>query len=197
MRIVLAVHLLLLIGLAAWFLTSRAGETPPAGATMPSVKHLEPLTALIAYRVHVTDGVVETIEGNTGSLQAAVLIHGDALINVDLDEACFTRISERSRTAVLLLPRPHVESARVDHSHSSVFNLSTSGLWRFLPTDAGRAELIDRAMRQAQHVVEAAANEDEVIDKARRRAESLIVSFFEDSMGWSVRVRWSDATDGQ
>lgn len=129
------------------------------------------------------------ISGYLGGLQAAVIVRGDAVLTVDLNKATFEELDHQARTAVILLPLPHVESARVDHEHTRIFSIYSTGLWAVVPGDDGRAEIINRALLLAQRAIETAAEEAEVMEQARSRAEQLICTFFTD-LNWSVTVRW-------
>ena len=111
---------------------------------------------------------------------------------VDLSKARIELVGVEARTATIVLPPPHVVSARVDHTRSRIFDVQASGLWSIIPTDAGRAELIDQAMRQAQESVRCAASDQAIMEQARTRAALLICTFLADSLGWSVEVRWLD-----
>ena len=180
-----------------WMLASRL-LAPPSGITSaPTVEQLKPLAALMTHRVVVVDALTVTIAGYTGDLRAAVIVRGDAMVTVDLTQARIEAIDHEARTAVIVLPPPHVVSARVDHEHTSVFSIESSGLWALVPTDDGRAELIDMAMRQAQQAVARASSEPVVIEQSRARAEALICSFFAESLKWSVIVQWADKPDAR
>lgn len=186
------VFVFVMVGLLAWTLAGRL-HSPATGITSaPTIDALKPLVALMTHRVVVVDALTVTIAGYTGDLRAAVVVRGDAMLTVDLTQAHLEEVNHDARTAVLILPKPHVVSARVDHEHSHVFSIEASGLWAFVPGDDGRAEIIDQAMRQAQQAVLRAASEPGVIEQARTRAEGLIRSFFAESLRWTVIVCWAD-----
>lgn len=184
--------LLIAASLLAWMLAGRL-FAPPSGITSaPSVEQLKPLAALMTHRVVVVDALTVTIAGYVGDLRAAVIVRGDAMLTVDLAQAVIQDIDHEARTAVIVLPSPHVLSARVDHDHTRIFSIEASGLWSLMPGDGGRAEIIDRAMREAQQAIAKAAGAPLVIEQARARAQVLICSFFADAMKWSITVRWAD-----
>lgn len=191
-RSVKRIMLLVTVGLLAWMLAGRL-FAPPSGITSaPSVEQLKPLAALMTHRVVVVDALTVTITGYVGELRAAVIVRGDAMLTVDLAQATIKDIEHEARTVVIVLPPPHVLSARVDHEHTRIFSVEASGLWALMPGVGGRAEIIDRALREAQEVIAKAASEPLVIEQARARAQALICSFFADSMKWSITVRWAD-----
>lgn len=143
-------------------------------------------------RVVVTDVVVTSITGLTGELRAAVVVRGDALITVDLSTASIEVIDQDTRTAKIILPSPQVISARVDHEQTRIFSIQATGLWAIVSSDDGQAVLIDQAMKQAQQAITKAANESPMIHQARTRAETLICSFFANTLQWNVTVQWAD-----
>ncbi len=182
----------LAIGLLVSVLAGRL-LGPPSGVTSaPSVEQLRPLAALMTHRVIVVDAVTSVISGHTGEVRAAVVLRGDAILSVDLMQARIEEGDPNERTAVIVLPPPHVLSARVDHEATRIFNVEASGLWSLVPSDEVRAVIIDQAMRVAQQAVMKAASEPLVMDEARTRAEALISAFFRDSLNWSVTVCWAD-----
>ena len=183
---------LIIVGLLAWMLAGRLDSPATTITSAPTIDALKPLAALMTHRVFVVDVLAITVSGYTGDLRAAVLVRGDAMVTVDLTQARIEELNHEARTAVLILPRPQVVSARVDHDHSHVFSIEASGLWAVVPSDDGRAEIIDQAMRQAQRAVLKAASEPVVIEEARTRAETLVCAFFRDTLLWSITVRWAD-----
>ena len=188
---------LIMVGLLAWTLAGRFHSPTIAITSAPTIDALKPLAALMTHRVVVVDALTITISGFTGDLRAAVLVRGDAMVSVDLTKAQLKEINHDAKTAVLVLPRPHVVSARVDHDHSHLFSIEASGLWAVVPSDDGRAQVIDQAMRQAQREVLKAASEPAVIEEARTRAETLVCAFFRDTLQWSITVHWADESSAR
>ncbi len=185
--------LIVAVGLLAMMLAGRLLAPVVESTSAPTIEHLQPLASLITTKVHVTDVVTANIVGQTGDLRAAIIVHGDAMISVDLTKARIEQVDLEARTATIVLPPPHVVSARVDHNRSRIFDIQASGLWSFIPTDAGRAELIDQAMRLAQESVRRAASDQAIMEQARTRAASLICTFMAESLDWSVEVKWLGA----
>ena len=180
-------------GLLAWMLAGRLIVPLPEVASAPTIEKLKPIAALLTHKVVVTDTVVTSIAGFTGHVRAALIVKGDAVISIDLTDAVIEVIDRDARTVVIRLPPPKVVSARVDHRQTRIFGIESSGLWALVPTDDGRAELIDRALRLAQASVRRAASEPAILQQARTRAESLICTFIAETLGWSVEVQWIDS----
>lgn len=146
-------------------------------------------------RVVVTDVVMTSITGMTGELRAAVIVRGDALITVDLSKARIEVFNHDAREAKIILPPPQVISARVDHEQTRIFSIQATGLWAIVSSDDGQAVLIDQAMQLAQQSITKAASESPMIEQARSRAETLICSFFANSLQWNATVQWADLPD--
>ncbi len=144
--------IILLVGLVAWVLVSRLlSPSPPTGTrSAPTIEQLKPLAELMTHRVVVVDALTVAIAGYTGDMKAAVVVRGDALITVDLTQARLDILDRDAGIAVIILPSPHVVSARVDHEQTKLVSIESSGLWAWVPGDGGRAELVDLAMKQAQ-----------------------------------------------
>lgn len=96
-----------------------------------------------------------------------------------------------ARTAVLVLPPPAVRSPRLDQERTRLFTVSSQGLWRLVPGDAGQTAVVNDAYRHAQRVVAAAASEIDLLAECRRNTEKALACFF-DAAGWHVTIRWSD-----
>ncbi len=75
-----------------------------------------------------------------------------------------------------------------------IFAIQTSGMWRLLPTDAGRAELVTRTLQAAQRAITLAANQDELIEFARQSAERLLKEYLDQALSWELSIRWMDQT---
>ncbi len=144
--------IILLVGLLAWVLVGRllSPSPPPGTRSAPTIEQLKPLAELMTHRVVVVDALTVAIAGYTGDMKAAVVVRGDALITVDLTQARLDILDRDAGIAVIILPSPHVVSARVDHEQTKLFSIESSGLWAWVPGDGGRAELVDLAMKQAQ-----------------------------------------------
>lgn len=184
-----------MITLFASNLNDEPSATPIETTSAPSVEQLQALTSLVTTNVHVTDALTVNLTGRTGQLRAAVIVRGNAMISIDLTQARIEQIDQVGRTATIVLPTPHVVHARLDHNRTRIFSIEATGLWSMIPTDVGRAELIDQAMREAQQAVHRAAGDSDIIEQSRIRVETLICTFFADAMNWSVTVVWFDAID--
>ncbi len=195
MKFIVIASCVILIVLIAAMLDDQPSAAPVEITSAPSVEHIQHLASLVTANVHVTDALMIKMTGRTGQLRAAVIVHGDAMISIDLTQARIEQIDHQAKTATITLPQPHVAHARLDHDRTRIFSIEATGLWSMMPTDVGRAELIDRAMREAQHAVHRAASDPNIIEQSRTRAENLICTFFDDSMTWSVTVDWIDAID--
>jgi len=63
-----------------------------------------------------------------------------------------------------------------------------SSRWLVIGDEAAR-KLVNKAMREAQAVVESAAKDPGLVEQARRRAERVLRGAFE-VIGWEVALRW-------
>ncbi|WP_148591015.1 DUF4230 domain-containing protein [Aquisphaera giovannonii] len=175
--------------LAATSAAGLLGDTPPSIAPSgPTVVQLERLRHLVSRRVHVADVLV----GESRWLEGSWLVVGDALIGVDASRAEVVGRDELSRTATIVLPRPAVISARVDHERTRRWDVRSRGwipLAGALLGDRGAME--GRAMLEAQRLVERAASSDDFATSAREGVEGLLQEFYR-GVGWRVAVRWKE-----
>jgi len=161
---------------------------PPPGHLV--LEQIQQMATLATSRIEVADVHTTVLTGATGSLRMVVLVRGEALVGVDLSEARLETIDAAGRCAVLVLPPPEVLSARIDHHRTAMHSMDATGLWRLLPPDAGRAELTERCMREAEHRIRRAGDSDERMRQARIQAETVIGQLGDRAMQWTLTVRW-------
>jgi hypothetical protein len=168
---------------------------PPVAAdgihTGPSIERLLELSQLLTLRIDVVDVLVSRVDGITGGVQLAMLVKGDVALGIDLSQARFEHVDNANCTAVLILPAPQPSCARVDHDRSRLFALTFDGLWAITPGTRDYLAVVDKAMAEAQDLVASAARNNDADERARRHAEVLLGAFFH-SIGWDVRIRWTD-----
>ena len=193
-RIIRAVLLTLISGTGGFCLGRQLSVRPvrevSSTHTGPTIEQIQRLAALVTTKVDIADVQVTTAQGYVGSLKVAVVVKGDLLLGVDLNQAKLERVDTKARTAVLVLPQPQVTSPRLDHERTRLFDISAHGLWMLVPGEAGRTTLINRAYADAQQLVSQAAGDPELLGRSRRQAEQVLGSFF-SAAGWTVSIRWN------
>jgi hypothetical protein len=162
-------------------------DTPPAiGSAGPTVVQLERLAYLVSSRVHVADVLV----GESRWLEGSWIIQGDALIGVDMAKSEVVDRDERARTATIVLPRPTVLSARVNHEKSQQWDVKSRSWISMAGSLLGdRPAMEKQAMLEAQRLVERAASAEEFMASARQGIEGMLAEFYR-GVGWHVSVRW-------
>lgn len=181
----------LVLSRLAWPHPVRSVPAPITTHTGLTIQQIQPLSSLVTTRVDVADIQETTINGYTGSMKVAILVKGDFLLGVDLSKARFENVDAERKTARLILPQPTVTSARVDHTRTRVFAITSNGLWQLVPGDEGKPQLINRAYADAQRIVASAAEDPELIQRARDQAQTVLRTFFE-MLGWSVSIRFTE-----
>ena len=171
--------------LRAWDLGIR--ETPPSFSSPgPTVVQLERLQQLVSTRVHVADVLV----GESRWLEGCWIIQGDALLAVDMSKAEVKDRDEKARTAAIVLPRPAVLSARVNHERTQRWDIKSRSWIPLAGSLLGDRRAIEQqAMREAQRFVERAAGTEDNKAAARQGVESMLAEFYR-AVGWQVSVRW-------
>ena len=162
-------------------------ETPPTFSSPgPTVVQLERLRQLVSTRVHVADVLV----GESRWLEGSWIIQGDALLAVDMSKAEIKDRDEKARTAAIVLPRPAVLSARVNHEKTQRWDIKSRSWIPLAGSFLGdRRALEEQAMREAQRLVERAAGTEANKAAARQGVESMLAEFYR-AVGWQVSVRW-------
>ena len=150
----------------------------------PTVERLKKLAQLVTLNVSVADVLVGEGKGCRGSW----LIKGDALIGIDLNNAEIVSKNDETKQATIRLPRPRVIQARVDHGRTRTWNVARLH-WYTIGWDSDA--LRDAVMKQAQELVQHAAENESNLLQAQIHAEEIIKSFYSE-VGWSVTVKWQD-----
>ena len=141
-------------------------ETPPTFRSPgPTVVQLERLQQLVSTRVHVADVLV----GESRWLEGSWIIQGDALLAVDMSKAEVKDGDEKARTATIVLPRPAVLSARVNHEKTQRWDIKSRSWIPLAGALLGDRRAIEKqAMLEAQRLVERAAGTDDNKAAARQ-----------------------------
>jgi hypothetical protein len=136
--------------------------------------------------VHVADVLV----GESRWLEGSWIIAGDALLAVDMSKAEVTDRDEKARTATIVLPRPAVLSARVNHEKSQRWDIKSRSWVPLAGAILGDRQALEmQAMLEAQRLVERAAGTEDNAATARQGVESMLAEFYR-AVGWQVSVRW-------
>ena len=186
--LVLKLALIVLVVLAAWWIyAARQPAQPKIVSLGPTVEEVQKLSELVTLRIYISDVLVGSDEQWNGSVEAAFLVKGDALISVDLARMDVAKDVEK-KTAVLTLPKPRILSARVDHERSKMWDIKRG--WLVIGDERAK-NVYQSGFLHAQRLVEQVAGQDEWIDKARLQAEALLKGFY-SALGWTVEVKWKD-----
>lgn len=183
------------VGVATLLPLRRGGSGEGGGVvhahTGPTLEQVRGLAALTVLSVDVADVQVSDLHGFTGGIKAALVVKGELALSTDLSAARFESVDVQNRTAVLVLPPPHVSSPRLDHSRTRLVWVWEYGLWQAVPGDRPHAAVVNRAYQEAQAVIAAAGQDPSLDPRARAQAESVLGTFF-NALGWQVSVRWSE-----
>lgn len=154
-----------------------------------TLERLQEVAELLTLRIGVEETLVTQIDGYVGGISVTLLVRGDVSLGVDLAQGRLVQVDPSRRRATLVLPPPHCVAPRVDQERSQVLALSRSGLWRMAPTSRPESAVLQAALLDAQHRVEAAA----ASPPARRRAQAhaaAVLQRFGQSLGWTIDLRW-------
>ncbi|QOV88446.1 DUF4230 domain-containing protein [Humisphaera borealis] len=171
---------------------SGSGSQPPpftnhhVGVSIADLQELAELTIL---KVDLADVQETTLTGNTGTARATLLIAGDARIGTDLAKAKIIKCDEATRTLVLQLPLPVVQSVRLDHARTRLTSIRRTGLWRLMPSEETRTDLVNAAFAEAQRQLEKAAGRLELREKAQAKAEAILRDHLKVAH-WDLGVDW-------
>jgi hypothetical protein len=162
-------------------------ETPPSfRSTGPTIVQLERLQYLVSTRVNVADVLV----GESRWLAGSWIIQGDALIGVDMTRAQVREKDPKGQTAVIVLPRPTVISARVNHNKSQQWDIKSRSWIPLASLLLGdRTTMEKQAMVEAQRLIERAAASEDINETARRFVQGTLAELYR-GVGWNISVQW-------
>ena len=186
-RLFLALFALLLLAflLARWWIAQPA----PITLTPMTIEQIQALAELVIARVHVSDVRECRIDGFTGGTRALLVVKGEILLGVDLEQAQFAGHDPVRRSATLLLPEPRVTSVCLDHQATRISAMGPHGLWVLVPWRTMDQRVINRAYQEAQAAVEAVATEPEPLRQAKSHAEAVLQRFA-TAMSWQLHIQW-------
>jgi hypothetical protein len=162
-------------------------QPPVIQSQGPTTERLEQLSRLVATRVYVADVLIG--EGN--GCRGVWLVHGDALIAVDLSKAAIVTKDDATKKATIRLPQPEILQARVDHERTRTWEVKST---TWIPWTSDSDSLRDEVMKHAQRLVARAAASGENLSQAKRSAESVIRGFYSE-VGWTVAVTWASPSE--
>ncbi len=182
------------MGLAAavgYVLRSRSPD-PDILSSGPTIENVQRLARLVALRIAISDVHMSQLRGYTGSVRMVLLVKGEVEVATDLQQARFEAVDVAAHTATLMLPIPLAGNPRLDHERTRIYCIDRSGLWAFLPGQAGEAELANQCMQEAQRLLAQASVKPSLMAEARDHAEQVLGGFFE-ALQWHVTIKWIPA----
>ena len=175
--------------IVTWVLKHDIAPVAPMTTSIgPTLDRIMPLSNLTTLKVDVADVLVSELPGHTGSLRTIVIVKGDVTLGVDLSSA---HLEHADATHLIIhLPQPRVQSARLDHDHTRLLELRSSGLWAITPgsSDTDTAA-INHAMKDAQHIIEETGHNPDLIARCRTQTEQVLQLFLQPT-GQTIECHW-------
>jgi hypothetical protein len=136
------------------------------------INKIEAIGKLELVKYHIKDIVEHTTEMDWWPDPKVVLIvSGEVAACVDLSKVDSTDISIKQNEITVMLPAPEVCYFKVNHEDSQVYNVDD----KFL--DQGK--LIDKAYRQAEAQVKAAALKMGILEETKKNAQMILKPMLE------------------
>lgn len=190
-QILWTVLVLVIGGALGVCLGPRYRTSTPTAVTAPVIGRITELADLVVLRVPVSKVHVTRIGGYVGGVDCIVLVNGEVEISSDMMLARFEKVDVDARRATLILSRPVVRHARLDHEQTIVYRIDRKGLWIVVPSGEPTRGVINKAMREAQLCVQRVGEDPQLVDRSRRRTEQVLNQVMV-SMGWEVNVEWRE-----
>lgn len=191
LKITALIALIVIVVPAAWRLTEFIGGSRQAKSDVgPTIESIAALSELTTLKFEVSDALVTTIPGYTGSVKAMMVLRGDVRLGVDMSQAKFEQVDREAKHVILRLPAPKVVSARLDHLYTKLVAVWQQGLWLVTPGgNEAETAAANRAMQEGQRIVESLALRPDHLSASREQTRKILTQFVE-SIGWTVEVRW-------
>ena len=173
-----AILLAVLVG-GVWM--AYAGLPNHSGSPLPPISRVQEMNALATLRVQIDD----SLKGENENWEVHWILHGEAVLGVDLSQATYSSVDEANRAATLSLPHSHVISSKIDHNRSGELRAISKKL---IPL-SGRQSLRDEVWKHADEKVAELAHHDGYLQAAELNAERNLTRLFQDA-GWSISCEW-------
>jgi len=154
----------------------------------PTVKSVRRLADLLTLRVAIADVLV----GEGFGYRGVWIVKGDAFLGIDLDEISVPDElqDEAHHTATIVLPRPRLKYAGLNHDLTKTWDVARDAWWR-LPSGQRENQLRDESLQQGQHAIELAASKAENVRAAQTQTAEVIREMYQH-VGWDVTVVWQE-----
>ena len=167
-----------------WF--TSAMLTKDSGPPIPPISRIQAMSDLATLRVQIADSFI----GENEHWEVRWMLHGEAVLGVDLSHATYISMDEDNRRAVLSLPKAHVISSKVDH-HRSV---ELAAKQKTLLPSPGLKSLRDEAWQHADEKVARLARHEGYLEATTLQAERVLDHLFRD-VGWTITYEWRAGVD--
>ena len=165
-----------------WLASARSTED--SGPPIPPISRIQAMSDLATLRVQIAD----SMEGENKHWEVRWMLHGEAVLGVDLSRATYMSVDEENRRAVLSLPKAHVISSKVDHHRSVELTAKQKTL---LPSP-GLKSLRDEVWKHADEKVAQLARHEGYLEATTLQAERVLDRLFRD-VGWTITYEWQTA----
>jgi Protein of unknown function (DUF4230) len=171
-----------------WRYSSNSSRSATWQSSGPTVESVRRLADLLTLRVSISDVLV----GEGYGYRGVWIVKGDAFFGIDLDEISVPADlqDKANQTATIVLPRPRLKYARLNHDLTRTWDVARDAWWR-LPSGECENRLRDESMRQGQHTIEFAANKAEYVREAQTQTAEAIRTMYRH-VGWNVTVVWKE-----
>lgn len=170
---------------ASGFWLARAGTIEESGPPIPPISRVQAMSDLATQRVQITDSVT----GENEHWLVRWLLHGEAVLGVDLSQAKYSSVDEKDRKATLSLPAAHVISSKVDHHRSAEMSVKRK---TWIPL-SGLQSLREEVWQSADEKVGRLANHEGYMEATKLQAERVLDKLYQD-VGWSVSYQWESTS---
>ena len=179
-KIIAPLTILVVVFVGGFWLAS-AEVSQESGPPIPPISRIQALSDLATLRVQLADSMT----GENDHWKVRWMLHGEAVLGVDLSKATYTSVDEENRKATLSLPASHVISHKVDHGRSAEISAKQKTL---LPSP-GLKSLRDEVWQHADEKVAQLARHDGYMEATKLQAERVLNELFR-GVGWSVSYEW-------
>jgi hypothetical protein len=171
-----------------WRLSSRNSRPANWQSSGPTIESVRRIAELLSLRVSVAD----VLTGEGYGYRGVWIVKGDAHFGIDFDkiDVPLELRDDGHRMATIILPRPRLKYARLDHDITKTWQVSRDAWWRW-PSGEHENRLRDESMREGQRVIEFAANKAEHSREAQSQTSEVIQTIYRH-VGWTVEIRWTD-----
>ena len=174
-----------LVGASCWYIGKLISNERPI--PVPPIAKIQAISDLATLKIQLSD----QFYGYNDYWEIVWLLHGEAVLGVDLSKAKYINVDESNQNLTLQLPPPHLVSSKVDHDRT----VEIVAKLRYWMPGFGKNKLRAGAWQHADGHIAKLAKDGEYVEQTKAQAE-IVISQLLHEINWKADFVWEDESKG-